>query len=376
MEDFLHDVSLERRWSVMLLQEASFRRVLDGSNERRSHDMHLVLSMDPHAGQRAGAIIVHNSVAHGYTENSFKQCGRSCSAEIVLDGICVTIISAHLYAKQSQSQYDKSLNDVEKLLNARQKNSEIMIGADVQDCIGSYDETYFPALIGEFAEGPRGAKGRAAVNMFIEKFELVALNTVHPQGDGAMTHWDSRVHGDADCFAPKQIDFVFMSKRRASRSVGSADDSYAACSDHRPVVAAILGNAERKQQTLLNKVKHRGKNQKGWKLLDPLFNGTICYDLGIDADAIDNGDISEFDISTSWFSFSDGSCIDEEGGSKSKYAGWGFAIYGMANALGEGSPILDAARPVVLVKRSKYYVGASRYTSNTGELTAVVECLL
>ena len=170
MEDFLHDMSLERRWTVLLLQEASFRRYLDGGNEQRSQDQHLVLSMDPHAGQRAGAIVLHNSVAHSYTENSFRQCGRSCSAEIVLDGICVTIISAHLYAKQSLSQYDKSLNDVETLINARRKNSEIMIGADVQDRIGCYDEMYFSALIGEFAEGPKGAKGRAAVNMFIEKF--------------------------------------------------------------------------------------------------------------------------------------------------------------------------------------------------------------
>ena len=127
---------------------------------------------------------------------------------------------------------------------------------------------------------------------------------------------------------------------------------------------------------MINKVKHRGRNQKGWKLHDPLFNVTICCDLGIDADTIDNDDISEFDISSSWFCFSDGSCIDEEGGSKSKYAGWGFAIYGMANASGVGTPIIEAAGPVVLVRCSKYYVGATRYTSNTGELTAVVECLL
>ena len=47
---------------------------------------------------------------------------------------------------------------------------------------------------------------------------------------------------------------------------------------------------------MMNNVKHRGTNQKRWKLHSPLFNATIRCDLGIDADAIDNDDISEFDI--------------------------------------------------------------------------------
>ena len=240
-----------------------------------------------------------------------------------------------------------------------------------------YDECYFPALIGPYAEGPRSAKGRDAVNMFIEKLELVALNTVHPQSDGAMTHWDTRVHCDTvDLSPPKQIDFIFMTPKLACRSSGRADDSCAANSDHRPVVGAIIGEAEHKLNMKVSKLKHKGTNQKRWKLRDPLYNETICCDLGIDADAIDDGGISEYDISTSWFCFSDGSCIDEEGSSRSKYAGWGFAVYGVANASGDGEPLLKAAGPVVLLRRSKYYVGATRYTSNTGELTGVVECLL
>ena len=135
MELFFHDISAERRWTVLLLQEASFRR-RDSDQVQYSLDGHLVLSMAPHAGQRAGAIIFHRDVTGKYVENSFRQCGRSCCAEVLLDGILVLCVCAHLYAKQSLSTYNDSLNDVETLINVqRKKNTELMIGVDLQDKI-------------------------------------------------------------------------------------------------------------------------------------------------------------------------------------------------------------------------------------------------
>ena len=170
---------------------------------------------------------------------------------------------AHLFAKQSLSAYGQSLNDVEILLNKPHKNSEIMIGVDLQDKIGPYDDDYSPALVGPFAEGPRGAKGRAAVNLFVERFGLVAMNTIHPQSDGTMTHWDTHVQETTQhCFVPRQIDFMFMSERLASRSSCRADDSCTTESDHRPVVATIMGNEELKARAKANNMKFKGKNQK------------------------------------------------------------------------------------------------------------------
>ena len=57
METFLHDLSIERRWSILLLQEASYRRAVH-QHIQHTGEGHLVLAMEPHVGQRAGAIVI------------------------------------------------------------------------------------------------------------------------------------------------------------------------------------------------------------------------------------------------------------------------------------------------------------------------------
>ena len=49
---------------------------------------------------------------------------------------------------------------------------EIVIGADIQDEIGSYDENSCPERVGSYADGPRGQKGEMAFRFLIEKNEI------------------------------------------------------------------------------------------------------------------------------------------------------------------------------------------------------------
>ena len=42
-----------------------------------------------------------------------------------------------------------------------------MIGADIQEQIGYYDALNLPERFGNFADGPRGTKGKLAFALFI-----------------------------------------------------------------------------------------------------------------------------------------------------------------------------------------------------------------
>ena len=46
-------------------------------------------------------------------------------------------------------------------------NIELMIGADIQEQIGYYDALELPERVGNFADGPRGPKGKLASALFI-----------------------------------------------------------------------------------------------------------------------------------------------------------------------------------------------------------------
>ena len=78
-------------------------------------------------------------------------------------GRYIRFISAHLWAKSGTAQYAKSLSDVYFFKNMhRPSKFEIVIGADIQDRIGSYDGSSFPERVGPYADGPRNQKGTLA----------------------------------------------------------------------------------------------------------------------------------------------------------------------------------------------------------------------
>ena len=179
----------------------------------------VVFSMRPMPGQRSCAIVASCSAAHNIVEGSFQQHGRACCIDLILHGRPTRLVCCHLRAKAGLAQYCQSLADVELLISTMPKQFEFMIGADVNDKLGFYDENLFPACVGVYADGPRGSKGQRAFSFFIEKLGLVALNTVSQQHDNNFTHWDVHDHEDPKVvpFAPRQIDFLFVGKLYGGR---------------------------------------------------------------------------------------------------------------------------------------------------------------
>ena len=74
--------------------------------------------------------------------------------------------------------YLDSVSDAMTLVNNRERNQHVVVGADLQTRLGHCDIEVMPDKVGLFAEGPRGHKGDLAFDAFISDGGLVALNTI------------------------------------------------------------------------------------------------------------------------------------------------------------------------------------------------------
>ena len=245
-------------------------------------DGHRVFAMTPQVGQRSCAIIVQADLSNNILENSFQQHGRACKLDFFLGNKYYRFICAHLWAKTGTAQYSNSLSDIEFLLNLHgPSNIEPVIGADVQDKIGFYNADNFPESVGQYADGPRAAKGKLAFKFFIEKLGLYALNTLSPQENSNYTHWD--VHDpnveNSAIFPPRQIDFIFGSKNLAAVSKAMAVNSDATDTDHRAIVCKIPYPMTAEARALKKARAKRRVYEKprplNWQLVDPMFNFSI-----------------------------------------------------------------------------------------------------
>ena len=69
--------------------------------------------------------------------------------------------------------------------------------------------------------------------------------------------------------------------------------------------------------------------------------------------------------------FTDGHCSYR--GRRAQFASWGFVVKGVGDSAGVGETSLAACGPVILDSKVEYYVGATRYSSNTGDISAIIE---
>ena len=108
----------------------------------------------------------------------------------------------------------------------------------------------------------------------------------------------------------------------------------------------------------------------GWKLRDDNYNDLVRVKLGIPA-VLGSKAIP----SDAFHLFTDGSCIVKR--RKPVSAGWGFVLFAFGGVPASGeSSILEAFGPVIVEKAASNFIGATRLSNNTGELSAVVEALL
>ena len=157
--------------------------------------------------------------------------------------------------------------------------------------------------------------------------------------------------------------------------LASARDSAATESDHRLVAAALsyATHPEQEQQKVnKRRIKHSFRPKPiQWTLTDPIYNFSIIDEMGIGFNDDDAGcPISRADLFVSLHCFTDGCFIE------ASKAGWAFSVFEQSDANGEGESIVTAASPVVLLRKSRFYIGSERHTSCVAELNAVVEALL
>ena len=97
-----------------------------------------------------------------------------------------------------------------------------------------------------------------------------------------------------------------------------------------------------------------------WYLTDPMYNFSICEELGLEIDDKLDGGLSSNDQVVAYHTYTDGSFLRGQG------AGWAFSVFNRGDATGEGKPFLTAAGPIVTLRKSNCFVGAERLTSGGG----------
>ena len=88
-----------------------------------------------------------------------------------------------------------------------------------------------------------------------------------------------------------------------------------------------------------------------WHLTDPMYNLSICEELGLEIDDKLDGGLSSDDQVAAYHTYTDGSFLRGEG------AGWVFSIFNRGDAMGEGKPFLTAAGPIVTLRKSIFSLG-------------------
>ena len=172
MDQFLHKLTIDKPWEILLLPEAIYTRKIQ-AYVHSTGDGHRVFAMTPQVGQRSCAIIVKFEFSNNILENTFQQHGRACKLDMFFGGRYIRFISAHRWAKSGTAQYAKSFSDVDFLLNMHGPSKfEIVIGADTQDKVGSYDESSSPETVGPYADGPRNQRGNLALNVSLRNWDF------------------------------------------------------------------------------------------------------------------------------------------------------------------------------------------------------------
>jgi hypothetical protein len=221
--------------------------------------------------------------------------------------------------------------------------------------------------VGQHADGPRAAKGKLAFKFFIEKLGLYALNTLSPQENNNFTHWD--VHDptveNSVLFPPRQIDFLFGTKILAAVSRAMAINSDATDSDHRPIVCKIpyplTAEARALKKARAKKKVYEKPKPLNWYLTDPMYNFSICEELGLEIDDKLDGGLSSNDQVVAYHTYTDGSFLRGQG------AGWAFSVFNRGDATGEGKPFLTAAGPIVTLRKSIFFCwGGAAYFRGGG----------
>ncbi|CAK0910846.1 unnamed protein product [Prorocentrum cordatum] len=287
----------------------------------------------------------------------------------------VRAITSHLFSHIVRCEYAETVQQLRECLNTMPIDCHAIVSIDARDGLGMPDGD----IVGPFSTSDMTWRGEMLHDLMTE-FDLIAANT-YSRGQ-----W-----GQATCFfdnrkGPRQIDFMLIHRDWLPRTHCQARFTDASSSDHLPLllrchdgqgVPTIDGHTE---LTPMETVERPQRKPAGWQVEDPeLFNSTICTSLEISYTPPETAMYTEGDMTNAMRIFTDGSARrgrDRQRRHRCHAAGWGFALYHVAEPNDQDTSLLEACGQVTTDVQDPRSVGATCLSANTGELTATIEALL
>ena len=379
VDDFINIFDREHTWDVLLLQEFTGAKDVIPSHTFWTADEHVVFVTPPCLGCRSTAIVVHREIKHGVLQDTYRFTNRASSILLQWEGHNINMVTAHLQPTSGNTEaFNNSLEDLEAMLDTQEAKSLFkkyglhtvqlnqqkhltILGVDAQADLGPLDDFDDVNIVGPYGFGERTLRA----GWFIEvctRFRLTIHNsfTNEPAGNWTCSHW-----GNAE---PSQLDYICSDVPPKYRPQVRLTDSTATPSDHVVLAYTLVGkynriwNAYQRKQVRLP-LRWAPKDD------NTLFNSHIRELLSLPEEKTIAGDAYQI--------FTDGSYhAAVKRRQKRGFAGWGFVVYDSGKEITFENEVTSFFGPVVIFSTNQGYLGATKMSNNTAELSAIIEAMI
>ncbi len=349
----------EFHWAVLLIQE--FSRSTPVPEEVAGHK---ILCEPSSGGQsRRTCVVVHRDYRACVLGTPIFDHHAAAVGMRAPSGGTFWLISAHLDPQRAIHLYQHSLDILEKLFIAAPMGSTIIASIDANDSI-ALPETEPTSTVGPYTVGFASRKG-ILLRTLLSEYGVVAANT-----------WTHTASGDATCYydgkyEPKQIDYMGVGMDLPHRGYSCrVGETMASKSDHKPLILRIF--AGRTAPTVSRNLSTPFTNKPiGWKMKSSTYFSDLVDDLlpvgshrYTAAHRPDPQDPAAHTI------YTDGHFRKRSRNIRVTCA-WGFVVYST-----EAQEVHACCGPVCLCSTNPLYLGATKRTNNTGEVSAMIESLI
>ena len=269
IDSFLKDMDMEVRWDVLILLEFSVARIETHTSGIRDSG-HLLKAQSISVGRRAGAIVINKRL--GIRHMDLISRGRAFGGDISWGGWKIRLIGGHADAGGDRRPYQKSIDDIEFIVDSTPHDHIVIMGADTQEPLGPQKAYDNPNLIGEFAMGYRGWKGERFLRM-LGQFDFHLPHTFVQGFDLLYTGVNN---GKSE---PKQMDYMATTAPRKWITKAKRGEYDTTLSDHWPLVLSLI---EKNPTKAKREVRQTTAKPIGWMLTEFTYNDDIRVKIGLE----------------------------------------------------------------------------------------------
>ena len=238
INQFLLDLEGEVMWDILILLEFSWA-LSEPHLSGLTSNGHLVKAQPYGKGRRAGAIIAHNRLKIRNMELCSQ--GRAFSCDFSWGGWNIRVIGGHADAGGDHRPYQRSMDDIEFLVDSTPRDHIVILGIDTQTPLGPQTAYDNHNLIGEFVMGNRGWKGDKVMTL-LGSYDFHLPHTFVQGFDKLFTGTNNGKH------EPKQMDYMATTapKKWITKADRGVYDS--TTSDHFPLVLTLIAKDTLKKE--------------------------------------------------------------------------------------------------------------------------------